>query len=292
MGAQATCGHCHCNSVLDCEPEETKQKAVSSMLADSLDENVEFDKYHIASSHASSAPRLESGPPSAETCEDGFKENGEGVLIAGEQEPVRFEVSLCKNGQGSFGFAHVPMEDDTSTLLVVDMRPDSPIARWNAAQAERGQSEYTVQEGDRICSVSGVASDLDCMRAQLRGERVTFTVERWPRFFVVVLQKRDVSDRFGMQTEVRMQDGRQELIVTAVADGLVEEWNRWAYLSKRFYDAVLPGMAVAAVCEVKDNAFLMQDTLGERTKVEVTFVRPEPEELLEFRRVHAKPARG
>merc|ERR1719456_1616909 len=106
-------------------------------------------------------------------------------LVLGEQQPLSFQVSLEKNGAETFGLAHVPMEDDTCTLLIVDVRDESPIGAWNSRQAQSGFPEHVVKPGDRITAVSGVCADLDRMRADLRQECVAFSIERWPDCFAV-----------------------------------------------------------------------------------------------------------
>lgn len=269
MGAKGSLGcsgPCRCNCGTE-QAAPAPEGLLSGALA--LDESAGFDTCHLKSTQTGAQ-----GPRPVSSLQ----------LVAGQQQPERFEVQLSKKGAQSFGFAHVPMEDNTNTLLVVDVKDDGPypIGNWNAKQRDNGMQEHTVQEGDRIVTVGGATSELEVMRAELRKETVVFTVERWPRLVPVVLQKKSAEDLFGMQTEVTTANGRQELIVTAVQGGLAQEWNRWAYLSKRFYDAVLPGMTIIRVSEVDGDCLAMQDALH-RVSVELTLVRPEPEELLEFR---------
>lgn len=270
---------------------QPKEMNTQVALADSLDEAIDFDKSRLECDDVAT-PLFEGGSqaPNRAAQEVGLQggwNSASGTQIpvaAGELQPERFEVTLSKRGAEGFGFAHVPVSDSAHALLVVDVQAGSPIAAWNQAQRERGRKTQTVKEGDRIIDVSGAPRDLEQWRTRLRGDTVTFTVERWPRLVPVVLQKKIPSERFGMQTEVTLTGGQRELVVTAVDGGLTQEWNCWAYHSQRFYDAILPGMTILQVNEVRGDADAMQDALCDRMTVELTFLRPEPDELLDFRR--------
>jgi hypothetical protein len=154
----------------------------------------------------------------------------------------RFEVQLSKDGAASFGLAHVPMEDGSGTLLIVDWKESGPIGRWNAEKLELGLPECALKRGDRVVCVNGSTADIDGMRRLLREDTVHFTVERWPETINVLLQKRTTADKYGMQTDLlRKDDGEQVLVVRQIWGGLLGEWNQWACLSRRFFETVSPG---------------------------------------------------
>merc|ERR1712176_1086154 len=61
-------------------------------------------------------------------------------------EVLKFMVSLAKqNGETSFGLAHVPMEDGTSTLLIVDYKDGGPVGRWNAERVAEGRPDQAMR---------------------------------------------------------------------------------------------------------------------------------------------------
>lgn len=200
---------------------------------------------------------------------------------AGRPELLRFEVQLSKDAPeagGSYGLAHVPMEDGSSTLLVVDFREAGPVGAWNREQQELGMEQCMLQRGDRIVCVNGTATDLNGMRALLRESQVHFTVERWPETVNVLLQKRTPADKYGMQTELfQRDDGTQVLVVCQILQGgLLGEWNRWACLSRRFSEAVVPGCEIIRVGDFSDSPDLMQQALVDRDSADLTFKRPDP----------------
>merc|ERR1712032_154743 len=106
------------------------------------------------------------------------------------------------------------------------------------------------------------AVDIDGMRALLRNDNVHFTVERWPVVTKVLLQKRNANDKYGMQTElVQKDDGKQILIVRTVWGGLLGEWNQWACMSRRFFEAVQPGSEIVQVGDLSNCPVDMQQAL-------------------------------
>merc|ERR1719254_433224 len=95
------------------------------------------------------------------------------------RELVRFKVNLRKQAGEPFGLAHMPMEDGSQSLLVVELRGEGPIVRWNMEQRAMGLNEFQMQRGDRIVRV-GQDTTVDAMRERLRKDDVDFVVERWP----------------------------------------------------------------------------------------------------------------
>lgn len=192
---------------------------------------------------------------------------------------LSFKVSLSKQPSESYGLAHMPHpEDGSQSLLICDLRPDGPIAKWNMEQRSLGKLEYQVLRGDRIVAVGDV-SDTDGMRERLRSDaKVEFTVERWPDTITVFLKKEKEGDKFGMQTELIVRDdGTKMLRVGRVSAGLLGEWNARAAKSKRFCDFVCQLSAIVKVNQVTDNPEKMQQLLVSDSEVEISFSRPDPE---------------
>eukprot|EP00927_Polykrikos_kofoidii_P006591 TRINITY_DN12667_c0_g1_i3.p1 TRINITY_DN12667_c0_g1~~TRINITY_DN12667_c0_g1_i3.p1 ORF type:complete len:258 (-),score=24.13 TRINITY_DN12667_c0_g1_i3:74-847(-) len=158
-----------------------------------------------------------------------------------------FSVSLDKDGGDSFGLAHVPLEDVTSCLLIVDFRDQGPVARWNAERDRLGTPDFKIRRGDRIVAV-GSERDLDRMRMLLTEETAQCTVERWPESTGVRLKKEFRDDTIGIQTDlIERADGGEALIVTGVIQGYMADWNSWA-ITNRYYHAVIsPGYEVCCV---------------------------------------------
>jgi len=201
-------------------------------------------------------------------------------------EIIKFNVELAKNGDTSYGLAHVPMEDGTNTLLIVEFRDSGPIGRWNETQVAEGKPNNQIQAGDRIVAVGG-SSDLQSMRASLRQDTVTFTVERWPSHIQVALHKKTAADKFGMQTDL-IRKGLESkenpgewsdvLCVGQIpGGGLLEQWNQWAILSRQFHQVVPPGSEILRVNDLEGNAERMQDLLVESRSVHILFRRPSPD---------------
>mmetsp|Transcript_1985 Transcript_1985/g.3316 ORF Transcript_1985/g.3316 Transcript_1985/m.3316 type:complete len:277 (-) Transcript_1985:49-879(-) len=194
---------------------------------------------------------------------------------------LRFKVSLSKEGTGSFGLAHMPMEDGSNSLQIIELRLDgeSPVSKWNADQRKIGSPECALMRGDRIVSV-GFVNDLDGMRELLRQDHVTFTVERWPDTTVVYLHKRQPSDKFGMVTDVfSRDDGWTALRLSRISSqGLLLHWNKVAEASRRFFDVVCPWSEIVRVGALRGDPDRMQEKLKmpEEEGLEIEFKRPDP----------------
>lgn len=189
----------------------------------------------------------------------------------------RFEVSVTKESSEGYGLAHVPVEDGSNTLLIVALRDQGPVARWNEERRKLGDDEKTVQRGDRIVAVGGVADDVEVMRSMLRQDAAVFTLERWPDTIIVSLVKRLPADKFGMSTEsVKREDGVEVLRVSQIWGGLMSEWNQSACQSRRFHEAVTPACEIVRLDELTDSLDSMQQALMTRETVELTFTRPDP----------------
>jgi len=188
-------------------------------------------------------------------------------------EIIRFKVKISKAAGENFGLAHMPMEDGSQSLLVVELRPDGPVARWNKAQPAQEQ----VRPGDRIVGV-GYVSDIDGMRELLRQDNVEFTVERWPQSMTIVLKKKDSTDKYGMQTDLIIRDdGSKVLRVGRISGGLMGDWNALCAQSRRFFDIVGQFSEIVKVNDQKSDPERMQQMLVTESSVEVTFTRPDPE---------------
>lgn len=194
---------------------------------------------------------------------------------------LRFKVSLSKEGMDTFGLAHMPMEDGSNSLQIIELRVDgeSPVSKWNADQRQMGSPECALMRGDRIVSV-GFVNDLDCMRELLRQDHVTFTVERWPDTNVVYLSKRQASDKFGMVTDLfERDDGWTALrLLRIMPHGLLQQWNRVAETSRRFFDVVCPWSEIVRVGSLRGDPCRMQERLNkpEEDGFEIEFKRPDP----------------
>lgn len=190
---------------------------------------------------------------------------------------LRFEVSVTKEPSEGYGLAHVPVEDGSNTLLIVALRDQGPVARWNDERRRLGDDEQTVRRGDRIVAVGGVVDDVEVMRSMLRQDSAVFTVERWPETVVVSLVKRLPVDKYGMSTEtVKREDGVEVLRVTQIWGGLMGEWNQAACQSRRFHETVTPASEIITLDELTDGPERMQQALMTRDAVELTFSRPDP----------------
>lgn len=188
-------------------------------------------------------------------------------------EILRFQVSLCKAAGENFGLAHMPMEDGSHSLLIVELRQDGPMARWNKDH----KANQVVVRGDRIVAV-GAVTDIDGMRELLRQDIVEFTVERWPQAVTIVLKKLQPTDKYGMQTDLIIRDdGSKVLRVGRISGGLLGEWNALAAGSRRFFDVVGQFAEIVKVNDQADDPERMQQMLVTELEVEVTFIRPDPE---------------
>lgn len=209
--------------------------------------------------------------------------HGGGGIPASRQPssaPFLFEVKLAKAGEQSFGLAHVPMEDGTQTLLVVDLRDDGPVAGYNAKMREMGNFDAMLQRGDRIVGVNDCKGDLETMRELLRKESAHIFAERWPEVFTVTLQKANKDEKFGLKTDTVMKSvDRRVLRVSVISLGLVHRWNTDAQLSKRFHEIVVPGMEIEKVNGTENDIDKMHEELLTQDSVTVVFRRPDPDEF-------------
>jgi hypothetical protein len=194
-----------------------------------------------------------------------------------KRELVRFKVSLAKPAGETFGLAHMPMEDGSQSLLVVELRSDGPIARWNMEQRALGLEDFEMRRGDRIVRV-GKEQGLDAMRENLRKNDVEFVVERWPATLAVVLKKASPVDKYGMQTDLIVRDDDSKVLrVGRISGGLLGEWNASAAVAKRFSDIVAQHSEIASVNGCKDDPARMQQMLVTESEVQVVFRRPDPD---------------
>lgn len=194
--------------------------------------------------------------------------------------PLAFEVKLVKTGDQSFGLAHVPMEDGTQTLLVVDLRDIGPVARYNAKMREMGNLDAMLQRGDRIVAVGETRGDLEKMRELLRKDSCHIFAERWPEVFSVRLEKAHKDDKFGIKTETILKSVDHKVLrVSVISLGLVHRWNTDAQLSKRFHEIVVPGMEIEKVNGIESNIDKMHEALLTLDSVTVDLRRPDPDEF-------------
>lgn len=192
-------------------------------------------------------------------------------------EITRFKVNLSKPAGSNFGLAHMPMEDGSQSLLVLELRPDGPISRWNLEQRGLGRPEFEMRRGDRIVQV-GSTNDIDGMREQLRQDSVEFTVERWPLTVSVALKKRDPTVKYGMQTDLIVRDDQSKVLrVGRISGGLLGEWNMLATGARRYYDVVGQFSEIVRVNDNSDDPERMQQMLVTETEVDLVFARPDPE---------------
>lgn len=194
-------------------------------------------------------------------------------------EIIRFKVHVARQSAENFGLAHMPMEDGSESLLVVELRPDSPMDRWNAEQRNQRQPDFQVRPGDRIVSVGDArAGDLEGMRQLLRQDKADFIVERWPAVRSVYLKKKTPDDKYGMQTDLIIKDdGTKVLRVGRISGGLLGEWNTLAAGARRFFDVVGPFSQIISVNSESGDPERMQQALVTSSAVEVSFARPDPE---------------
>jgi len=199
--------------------------------------------------------------------------------ILKKPEIIRFKVRLTRLPTENFGLAHMPMEDGSQSLLVVELRPSGPMDRWNAEQRNLSQPDFQVQPGDRIVSVGdSKAGDLDGMRQLLRQDKAEFVVERWPPLLSVSLKKRTPNDKYGMQTDLIIRDdGTKILRVGRISGGLLGESNALAARTRRFFDVVGPFAQIVSVNGESGDPERMQQELVANSTVDVAFARPDPE---------------
>lgn len=199
--------------------------------------------------------------------------------ILKKPEIIRFKVRLTRLTAENFGLAHMPMEDGSQSLLVVELRPDGPMDRWNAEQRNLSQPDLQVRPGDRIVSVGDAkGGDLDGMRQLLRQEKAEFIVERWPPTLSVSLKKRTPNDKYGMQTDLIIRDdGTKILRVGRISGGLLGESNALAARTRRFFDVVGPFAQIVSVNGERGDPERMQQVLVTDLTVDVSFTRPDPE---------------
>lgn len=192
-------------------------------------------------------------------------------------EIVSFKVTVTKTPGENFGLAHIPMEDGSQSLLVVELRPDGPMTRWNMEQRAMGRADFDVRRGDRIVNVGSV-SDIEGMRDLLREDNVEFTVERWPEVVSVLLKKLEPTDKYGMQTDLIIKDdGAKVLRVGRISGGLLGEWNTVAAGSRRFFEVIGQSSEIISVNDEKVDSERMQQMLVTEPEVEIGFQRPDPE---------------
>jgi len=195
----------------------------------------------------------------------------------GKPEIVSFKVTIAKTPSENFGLAHMPMEDGSQSLLVVELRPDGPMTRWNMEQRAMGRADFDVRRGDRIVNV-GNLSDIEGMRELLRQDNVEFAVERWPQVVSVLLKKGEPTDKYGMQTDLIIKDdGAKVLRVGKISGGLLGEWNTQAAESRRFFEVIGQFSEITSVNEEKVDSERMQQMLVTEPDVKITFHRPDPE---------------
>lgn len=192
-------------------------------------------------------------------------------------ELFRFVVDLQKDAGDTFGLAHVPMEDGSSSLLVVDFREGGAVSRWNTAREKEGALDYMIRRGDRIVNV-GSDTDMEAMRMMLRQDLVQFSVERWPANVSMRLTKAHINHKFGIQTDlIDRENGLQALCVSGIMDGILSDWNQVAYSSRRYFEIVSHGSEIIRVDGLDGPADRLQQMLKDRTDVNIVFRRPPPE---------------
>mmetsp|Transcript_1648 Transcript_1648/g.4072 ORF Transcript_1648/g.4072 Transcript_1648/m.4072 type:complete len:184 (-) Transcript_1648:336-887(-) len=115
--------------------------------------------------------------------EDG-RAPGEGYAgVVAEDGSWQFDVELWRDsedggGAAGYGFGYIELEKQPNMLLVVSVREDSAVARWNAQCQEEGMPDYAIKAGDKIIGVNG-AQDAASMREELhQSEGVGLVVQR------------------------------------------------------------------------------------------------------------------
>lgn len=207
----------------------------------------------------------------------GVCEEHEPVLILGGHSTprvLRFEVTLSKDGEDSFGLAQAPL-DEHNFLVVHALKQDGAVFRWNSEQAQKGRLERTLRLGDIIVSV-GDAVSLEAMRANLLKDQVRLTIERWPPMIIATLEKKESADKYGMKTETGFADeadGAEMLRVTEIIGGLLGKWNLTCASSERFCDVVPVGSNIIRVGTLS-SCREMQQALVSESLVVITFERP------------------
>lgn len=196
---------------------------------------------------------------------------------------VRFEVRLSRNNSEDWGFAQIPAEDGSGTLMIIDVAgtPNpraNPTERWNAEQTRLDRPELIVQRGDRIVSIAGVSDNREAMLHELgRSSAITFNFERWPILIAVPLRRQNRTDKLGIQVELLQKpDGSRVLRIGRISGGLMSEWNSQAVSSGRYYEAVVPGSEVESVDDIKDDPEGMRDAIVSREHLDVVFRRLDP----------------
>lgn len=197
--------------------------------------------------------------------------------------PVRliaFEARLMKEPGSSFGVAHTQIEEGGAPMLLIcDLRPDGPVAKWNSECIQNKQPERALQRGDRIMCIDGKA-DVEAMRVCLKTDQVRLSVERWPDLYTVPLRKVTPADRFGMRTElIRKPDGKRSLLITQVANGLLSDWNERSQASKKYCDVVTADTEIVQVGAIKGDPKAMQEELLRNTCIDVVLRRSFRHEL-------------
>lgn len=192
------------------------------------------------------------------------------------REFIRFKVAISKQANEPFGLAHMPMEDGSQSLLVVELRSEGPIAKWNMEQQALGLNDFTMRRGDRIVCVD-TDYDIERMREKLRKNDIDFVVERWPENVPVRLKKGSPTDKYGMQTDlIAREDGTKVLRVGRISGGLLGDWNALAASERRYCEIVSQHSEITSVNECKEPE-RMQQLLVTEAEVRVTFKRPDPD---------------
>jgi len=191
---------------------------------------------------------------------------------------LHFDVDLAKNGNEGFGLAHIPIEDETNTLVVVAIQSGGCLWRRNEKTAELGKPEHTVRPGDRIVSVNGVFSDVITMRTSLKNQSVTLRVERWPEKFIVPVRRRYPTERLGLATEIapsESENDRMALLVNQISDGYFADWNNQASATKRLSELITCGTEVSRIGDIDSSPEAMREALNHfEGSIDIEFTRP------------------
>jgi len=194
----------------------------------------------------------------------------------GKDDVVRFQVKLNKDPSATsgYGLAHAALEG-AGVLMVMELRPDGVVSKWNSDRIAEGKPQVAVKPGDRIVAMEG-AADLSAMRSMFREqESVDFTVERWPDIVNITLSRESPADTFGLNVDVvNKQDGHKVLVVFEVAPGIMQEWNTRAFAAKEFYSIVTPGSELISINGISEPGKMMESLLKE-LKVELSIRRPD-----------------
>lgn len=155
-------------------------------------------------------------------------------------------------------------------LVVKNIAEQGLLAEWNDLH-----EDAEIKSFDRVCAVNE-ATTVKEMSLQLRAPSVTITIMRYPERFFCELVRRPDMKQLGFHFDTPDEGSAlQELRISEVTGGLLEEANLISVQEGKFHFVVLGGMKIECVNDVEGSAKKMAELLRTASTVKLRVRRAE-----------------